>query len=484
MARLSRRHFLKGTALAAGSFYISSNLKAQSANRNVGMAVIGLNGKGKSAIKDVLRTEGSRLVAICDVDSEILRKRAADIESEHGIKVKTYTDYREILDSKDIDAIIITTPNHWHALMAIQGCQAGKDVYCEKPVCHNIWEGRRIIEAAEKYGRIVASGFQNRSDDGLLEAFPYILEGNVGKIQMVRGLCYKNRTGIGKRSTPLMPPSNVDYNLWLGPAQDEPIYRDRLHYDWHWSWNTGNGDIGNQGPHEFDLIRWILGDPEHPKEVVSFGGRFAWNDAGQTPNMQIASLSWGTIPVLFEVRDLYINPETPAPSSYKGRRIGVIITCEGGEFNGGRGGGILYDNQGKKMKSWKGDAGFDHFPNFIRAVKDRNSENLRSPIESGFKSSCLAHMCNISYRTGQEVNPKRVENFVAKDDTLQETYDRFHKHLRDWNVDFKSDRWTMGRKLKFNGSKERFAGNGELAKVANAMIKDDYRQSFEVPSMV
>ena len=145
------------------------------------MAVIGLNGKGKSAIKDVFRTDGSRLVAICDVDSEILQKRAAEIEAEHGVKVKTYTDYRKILDSKDIDAITITTPNHWHALMAIQGCQAGKDVYCEKPVCHNIWEGRRIIEAARKYDRIVQSGFQNRSDDGLREAFPYILEGNVGK---------------------------------------------------------------------------------------------------------------------------------------------------------------------------------------------------------------------------------------------------------------------------------------------------------------
>ncbi|MCZ6672360.1 MAG: Gfo/Idh/MocA family oxidoreductase, partial [Verrucomicrobia bacterium] len=273
---MKRRTFIKTSTLAAGAFYIGTS-RSYAAHEDLRVAVIGLNGKGKSGISDVIRTEGARLVAICDVDSELLAKRAADLESEEGVKVKTYSDYRKVLDSPDIDAITITTPNHWHALMAIQGCQAGKDVYCEKPVCHNIWEGRRIIEAQKKYNRIVQSGFQNRSDDGLWEAFPYLMEGNVGKIQMVRGLCYKNRTGIGKRSTPLIPGKNIDYDLWLGPAKDEPIYRENLHYDWHWSWNTGNGDIGNQGPHEFDLIRWVLGDPGHPSEVVSFGGRFGWD---------------------------------------------------------------------------------------------------------------------------------------------------------------------------------------------------------------
>ncbi|QXD22685.1 Gfo/Idh/MocA family oxidoreductase [Opitutia bacterium ISCC 51] len=480
---MKRRTFIKTSALAASAFYIGSS-RAYAASDELRIAVIGLNGKGKSAIKDVFRTDGASLVTICDADTDVMAKRAAEIEKDHGVKVQQVQDYRRVLDDPNIDAITITTPNHWHALMAIQGCQAGKDIYCEKPVCHNIWEGRRIIEAQKKYGRIVQSGLQNRSDDGLLEAFPAIMSGEFGKIQMARGLCYKNRKGIGKRSTPLIPGKNVDYDLWLGPAKDEPIYRDKLHYDWHWSWNTGNGDIGNQGPHEFDLIRWVLGDPGHPSEVVSFGGRFGWKDAGVTPNMHIASLKFGDIPVLFEVRDLYINPDTPAASNYKGHRIGVVITCEGGEFRGGRGGGSIYDENNKKVKTWKGDAGFDHYPNFVRAVKSRKQDSLRCPIETGYMSSVLPHMCNISYRAGQEVAPKRVENFVSKDDTLQETYERFNKHLGDWNVDFKSEKWNMGKKLRFDANKEQFKGNNELAKSANSMIKDNYRSKFSVPTAV
>ncbi|MCZ6674981.1 MAG: hypothetical protein O7C75_18780, partial [Verrucomicrobia bacterium] len=198
----------------------------------------------------------------------------------------------------------------------------------------------------------------------------------------------------------------------------------------------------------------------------------------------IASLKFGDIPVLFEVRDLYINRKTPAASSYKGHRIGIIVTCEGGEFRGGRGGGSLYDENNKKIKSWKGDAGFDHYPNFVRAVKSRDSASLRCPIETGYKSSCLPHMCNISYRAGQEVAAKRVENFAKKDDTLLATYDRFNKHLGDWNIDFKSEKWTMGRKLRFDANKEQFKGKNDLAKAANAMIKDDYRSKFSVPTMV
>jgi len=480
---MKRRTFLKASVLGTGAFYIGSS-RSYAANEQIRVAVIGLNGRGIVAIRDAFRTEGARLVTICDADTEVMAKRAKKIEEDYGVKVQQVQDYRRVLDDPNIDAITIATPNHWHALMAIQGCQAGKDVYCEKPVCHNIWEGRRIIEAQQKYNRIVQSGLQNRSDDGLRKAFPYILAGNVGKIQMVRGICYKNRKGIGKRSTPLIPGKNVDYDLWLGPAKDEPIYRDRLHYDWHWSWNTGNGDIGNQGPHEFDLIRWILGDPGHPSEVISFGGRFAWNDAGQTPNMQLTSLRWGDIPGLFEVRDLNINPQTPTPSSYKGHRIAVIVTCEGGEFRGGRGGGSIYDENNKRIKTWKGDAGFDHYPNFIRAVKSRDASSLRCPIETGYKSSVIPHMCNISYRAGQEVGQKRVEKFAKKNDTLLETYERFHKHLSDWNVDFKSEKWTMGRKLRFDANKEQFKGKNELAKAANAMIKGNYRSKFSVPKIV
>ena len=263
-----------------------------------------------------------------------------------------------MLERKDIDAVVLTTPNHWHALQTIWGCQAGKDVYVEKPVCHTVWEGRQMIKAAKKYGRIVQAGFQNRSDIGLNEAFPWIHSGNIGEIRMVRGLCYRNRASIGKIDSPLVPPKTVNYDTWLGPAEHEVLYRPELHYDWHWDFNTGNGDLGNQGPHELDLIRWVLGDPDHPRKIQSIGGRFGWNDAGNTPNMGITTFDWGEIPVLFEVRNLWVRPELNSAPNFKGSRVGVVVTCDGGEFRGGRGGGIVYDNNGKKMKAFKGDGWF------------------------------------------------------------------------------------------------------------------------------
>ncbi|MBT6381270.1 MAG: Gfo/Idh/MocA family oxidoreductase, partial [Opitutales bacterium] len=274
---LSRRNFIKTSAFAAGTFAIVPSW-AKSANGDIRVAVIGLNGRGKSLIKDVLRTDGARLVALCDVDSEVLGQRADQVDKENGLKVERYEDYRKLLENKDIDAVVLTTPNYWHALQTIWGCQAGKDVYVEKPVCHTVWEGRQMVKAAKKYGRIVQAGFQNRSDIGLNEAFPWVQAGNIGEIKMVRGLCYRNRASIGKIDKPLVPPKSVNYDLWLGPAEHQDLYRPELHYDWHWDFNTGNGDMGNQGPHELDLLRWVLGDPDHPMKVSSIGGRFGWND--------------------------------------------------------------------------------------------------------------------------------------------------------------------------------------------------------------
>ncbi len=481
MSRITRRHFVKSSALVAGSLAISHS-RVLGANNDLRIAVVGLRSRGKSLIKDVVRTDGARLVALCDVDSAILDERVSDVESEHGIKVRKYVDYREVLDQADIDAVVLTTPNHWHALQTIWACQAGKDVYVEKPVCHSVWEGRRMIDAARKYNRIVQPGFQNRSDVGLLEAFPWIMAGNLGEIKMVRGLCYRNRESIGKIDTPLIPPETVDYDLWLGPADDLPMHRPRFHYDWHWVYNTGNGDVGNQGPHEMDLIRWILGDPGHPKGVVSFGGRFGWNDAGETANMQMTSLDWGDIPVLFEVKNLWINPETNAAANYKGRRVGVIITCEGGEFRGGRGGGIVYDNDGKKIKSFKGDGGYGHFPAFVKGVKSRKESDLAITLEEGFKSSCLSHLANASLLSGQEVTNDELIAFASKDEHLGESLERCKSHLAAWSVDNEKEPWSLGVPLKFNGKREQFKGPAH--QVANSIIIRKGRDKYAIPAKV
>lgn len=479
---LSRRTFIKSSAFAASTFAIAPSW-AKAANGDVRIAVVGLRGRGKSLIRDTLRTDGARLVALCDVDSAILEERASQVETENSIKLKRYEDYRKLLEDKEIDAVVLTTPNYWHALQTIWGCQAGKDVYVEKPVCHTVWEGRQMIKAARKYNRIVQAGFQNRSDVGLNEAFPWIQEGNLGKIKMVRGLCYRNRASIGKIDVPLTPPKSVNYDLWLGPAEDRKIYRPELHYDWHWDFNTGNGDLGNQGPHELDLVRWILGDPDHPEKVMSMGGRFAWNDGGDTPNMCMTEYSWGDIPVLFETRNLWVKPDLNAAPNFKGSRVGVIVTCEGGEFRGGRGGGIVYDNDGNKMKPFKGDGGFDHFPAFIRAVNSRKEEDVASHLEDAYKSSCLAHLGNISYLQGEEASDFEVAKFAVQNEQRYDMFKRYSDQMTTWNIDTKKEPWTIGTELAFNSKSEKFVG-GKSYQSANKMLKKKYRKKFAVPAKV
>jgi predicted dehydrogenase len=272
-----------------------------------------------------------------------------------------------------------------------------------------------MVEAAKRCKRIVQGGFQNRSDTGLLAAFAWLKEGHLGKLKRVRGFCYRNRESIGKQDTPLKPPATVDYNLWLGPAQDEILYRPKFHYDWHWFWNTGNGDIGNQGPHELDLCQWALGDPGLPASVQSFGGRFGWQDAGQTANMQFAAFEGGgRVPMVFEVCDMWLKPDLNAAPAFRGIRVGIILEYEGGEFRGGRGGGDAFDTKGGKIQKFPGDSGKDHLDCFIRAVRSRNESELRAPIEKAFKSSALAHMANISYRIGTNANKEQLEARAAR----------------------------------------------------------------------
>jgi len=490
MTNQTRRNFvtaaagMAGATLFAGSRApsgwrpkISSTVKG--ANDDIRVACIGFNGKGKTHISGFKKLPGVRVVALCDVDQEVVGKAVKKFKLDG---IKTYTDARYIIDDPNIDAITIATPNHWHSLLAIWGCQAGKDVYVEKPVCQTIWEGRQLINAKDKYKRIVQAGTQNRSDVGLQEMFPWIAAGNIGKVTMVHGLCYKNRNTIGKLDAPLATPDSVDYNLWLGPAQDEPIMRPKFHYDWHWSWNTGNGDIGNQGPHELDLIRWALGDNGMPQNVMSFGNRFGWDDAGQTPNMQLTAYEYNGVPVFFEVRELKLKPDVNAASACMGTRIGVVVHCEGGYFVGGRGGGWIYDNDGKKMKQFKGDGGGAHMGNFIDAVRSRKESDLAAPVELGHDGACMAHLANISYRVGEGVSPGEMKERVSGDKYSLEALERYSPQLADWNIDFKKTPWIAGPRLTYDGKNERFTG--PMAKKANQFLHRQDRAPFIVPKKV
>jgi predicted dehydrogenase len=295
-------------AVGAGLALAGPASRVLGANDDIRVAVVGVGGQGGGHMKYFgEQCKGVRLVAICDADRDHVEKRAADFEKKNGVKLKTYTDVRELLEDRSIDAITSATPNHWHSLVTIWACQAGKDVYIEKPVSHEIWEGRKMVEAARKYNRIVQTGTQKRSSEAHPAAYEWMRQGNLGKIKWVRSLCYKGRfegtNGIVNGTNGPNPlPESIDYNLWCGPADMEPLRRKSLHYKWHWVWNTGNGDLGNQGIHEMDLGRWALGDPKLAPRVMSFGGRFRVNDAGETANTQIVFFDYKPAPLIFEVR--------------------------------------------------------------------------------------------------------------------------------------------------------------------------------------
>ena len=419
MSRLTRREFIKSSVAAGAAMAaLAPNSRVRGANDDLRFAVVGTGGQGGGHIGYFNEKKGVRVVALCDADREHVENRARNFEKKYGQKVKTYTDVRKLLEDKSIDAITSATPNHWHSLVTIWACQAGKDVYIEKPVSHNVWEGRKMIEAARKYDRIVQTGTQKRSDEGLMEAFKYIQQGNLGAIKWSRGFCYKPRykgNGIVNGTNgPISPPAGVDYNLWCGPAQMEPLRRKQLHYKWHWVWNTGNGDLGNQGIHEMDLARWALGGPEKlAPRVMSIGGRFAVNDAGETANTQIVFLDYKPAPLIFEVQGLPRKKGDSSMDNFRGTRIGMVVQCANGYFVGGGGGGWTYDNNGKKIKQFRGGGGGGHHANFIKAVRSHKVSDLNADIEKGHISSALCHMGNISYRLGKKTPPDEIKKLLA-----------------------------------------------------------------------
>lgn len=343
-----------------------------------------------------------------------------------------------------------------------------------------------MVEAARKYKRIVQAGTQRRSEAGLREAFEYIREGNLGKILLVRGFCYKRRDSIGKVDGPQPIPQTVDYDLWTGPAPLGPLMRKNLHYDWHWVWATGNGDIGNQGIHEMDLCRWALGQNSLAPRVMSIGGRFGYDDDGQTANTQIAILDYEPAPIIFEVRGLPQTKDGEVMDHYRGVRVGVVVQCEGGYFAGGSGGGWVYDNEHTKVKQFKGDGGGGHQANFIDAVRSRKSSDLNADILEGHLSSSLCHMGNISYRLGRLSSPEEIREAIVNESEAAETFGRFEGHLwANW-VDLSKTRAVLGPWLKMDPAKERFVGNGEfgITRWANELLRRDYREGFVVPAEV
>jgi len=489
MSKLSRRDFMKSTmAAGAAMALLSPNSRVRGANNDLRIAVVGTGDQGNNHIKYFNEKPGVRVVALCDVDEARVKTRANAFEKKYGQKVKTYIDVRELLEDKSIDAITSAPPNHWHSLITIWACQAGKDVYIEKPISHNIWEGRKAVEAARKYDRIVQTGTQKRSDLGLMEVFDYMQKGNLGAIKWSRGFCYKKRfegtNGIVNGTNGPNPvPESVDYNLWCGPAEMEPLRREKLHYNWHWVWNTGNGDLGNQGIHEMDLARWALGDtPKLAPRVLSFGGRFRVNDAGETANTQIVFLDYKPAPLIFEVRGLPRKKGDTTMDNFRGTRVGICVQCEDGYFVGGGGGGWTYDNNGKKLKQFKGEGGGSHHQNFIDAVRSHKVSDLNADIEKGHFSSALCHMGNVSYRLGKKMPVSGIKDAIGDNAELIDSFERMIEHLKVNEVDLEKEPITMGPMLTMDPRKEKFVG--EYSDWANMYVKRNYREPFVVPDKV
>jgi len=423
---LTRRGFLKSTAATATGVGLLQSASGPSfgavgANERIRAACVGINGQGNTHINKFLSLaeNGVDLVALCDVDDEVLQKRAAEVEGKSGKRPKTFRDVRKLLEDSSIDVISTATPNHWHALITIWACQAGKDVYVEKPAAWCVREGRKMVEAARKYKRIVQVGMQARSFPHILERVPQLREGLIGDIYMSRGLCYKRRDSIGFKEE-AGPPANLDFDLWLGPAGKHPYHANLVPYNWHWFWDFGNGDVGNQGIHEMDLARCVL-NQEGKVKVYASGGRYGYEDQGQTPNTLTVSIAYENGTRLeYGVRGRYTNAE-------EGVQLGNLYYGSEGFLAGANWGGSNagYPNQDQTAGNWQPKFGYDgkpfagkqdfkpaaafdetyhpHYVNFIEAVRSRNPEDLNADILEGHLSARLVHIANISYRLGREL---------------------------------------------------------------------------------
>jgi len=486
---MKRRTFLKATALGLAGAALSARSWAQvaGANGDIRVAVLGLNGRGKNHLTSLRALPGVKIVAICDPDSAVLARTAAQLAKD-GLVPEKFTDVRKLLAMPGLDAVTIATPNHWHALAGIWACQAGKDVYVEKPVSHNIWEGRQLAAAAAKYHRIVQAGTQIRSGEGLQEAVAWVRAGHLGKITAARGFCYKRRDSIGRAGGPVAVPSTIDYDLWSGPAPLLPPHRNTprngpVHYDWHWIWAYGNGDVGNQGIHQMDVARWFLGEPGLPRHTLSLGGRLGYEDDGETPNTQVIIHDYATAPLIFEVRGLPARPDaaaTAAMDKYRGVSIGNVIDCEGGSIViAGYFEAKAYDRAGGLIREFKGRD--HHMANFIDVMRSRRTADLHGPIDEGHISSALCHLGNISHQVGQAAAPGEWRERIQGDAPLAEACGRMTEHLAAHGVDLARTPLTLGGTLAFDGSAEKFTG--ATASAANALLTRAYRAPFTVPQI-
>jgi predicted dehydrogenase len=482
----SRRQFLTDSALAAAAAAawpaaeaLAASKKSKSKSSKPGkksehtlqVAIVGAGGRGGEHIKEYLAHADTEIAYIIEADEKIGQKRVEEIAKQQSRAPKFARDLRTALDDKSIDIVTTATPNHWHALCAIWAMQAGKDVYVEKPVSHNLSEGRRIVQTARKHNKICQTGTQCRSMHGTIDAIKYIHDGKIGEVKLARGLCYKRRKSIGPKGKYEVPAS-VDYNLWAGPARMLPLTRQKFHYDWHWQREWGNGDMGNQGPHQMDVARWGLGLDRIADRAIAFGGRLGYEDAGDVANTEVAFFAFGDKTLVFEVRGLVTDPlrDASVGDIFYGSEGYVVMTSYTT--------GAAFDPKGKLVTKFSGNG--DHFGNFIEAVKARDPKRLHAEIIEGHLSCAHSHLANISYYLGKPATPSEIAAALDawKDrDDVADTLGRTLAHLKANDVDLNKTPLALGPTLVVDGDTETIRDNS----AANAMLTREYRAPFIVP---
>jgi predicted dehydrogenase len=481
MRSLSRRHFLEDSMLTAAASALAipavsaaampDEKSTGSPANKVRIAILGCRIRGKQHVDELVRIPDVEIATVCDPDRDLAAELASIVESKTKTKPTAVQDMRRIFDDKSIDAVFIATPNHWHALAAIWAMQSGKDAYVEKPVSHNISEGRRIVQTARKLNRICQGGTQNRSNPALAEAVRYMAAGKLGDVKLARSIIYGLRGSIGPKGQYELP-AQVDYDLWAGPAPLSPLTRKSLHYDWHWDWQTGNGELGNNNIHSLDICRWGLGLTGLSQTTLSYGVRCGYVDAGETPNTQVCVFDFGDKTIVSETRGLKTEPFRPGFTG-------------GWLFHGTEGsiaGTSLFDPDGTLISTFSGEGPAEsHFANFINAVRSRKQESLNADILEGHQSTALCHAGNISWRLGKHASEAEIRaqlsQLHAADESL-ESLDRTVEHLKGNGVDIETAPLTLGVVLRCNGTHEEFLDNAD----ANTFLTREYRAPFVVPA--
>jgi predicted dehydrogenase len=475
----NRRSFLKRAAAvsALGAFTLSGTKasgRVLGANDRVRIAIAGINGRGQWHMKGFGGMKDVEVAYLVDPDSRLFASRSDIVKKLAGNTPACVQDFRRALDDKSVDAVSIVSTNHWHALQGIWACQAGKDVYVEKPCSHNISEGRKLVEAARKYDRIVQHGTQRRSDPQWIQLTNDVRNGKYGKLLIAYGYACQPRLSVGFQD-PEEPPQGLDFDTWLGPAPVQPFRTNLVHYKWHWCWDFGNGEIGNMGSHQLDICRWALPDGAAPKSVVALGGRFGYKDQAQTPNSHLALFDFGETKVIFDARGLVGDKQKKVTNEFYTDQ-GVVR--DGKFFARGKSEGVSIDNFPPPGAPEQGPR---HMRNFIDCVRNRKREDLGCEILEGHRSVMLAHLGNISYRLGEEVPFNKETKALGDNKAFYESFEDVKRYLTDAaQLDLTNSTYRLGRALQFDAQTERFVGAPE----ADRLLTRPYRSPFVVPDQV